>query len=56
MDSRLLVSPDGMTAVWMHPLDLTTGFYPQYDSWIDATDLDDDEFEALVTRLQNCLH
>jgi len=49
---RLYVRPCGNTAIWMHALDLTTGMYPQYADWIDATDLDDDAFEMLVTQLQ----
>lgn len=50
MDSffRLYVSPCGNTAIWKHVLD----DLPQYADWIDATELSDDEFEALVTRLQ----
>jgi hypothetical protein len=52
---RLIVSPDGHIAVWLHPLDLETGHYPQYDNWIDATTLSDEEFEALVHRLQTTL-
>lgn len=50
--SRLFVSPCGNGAVWIHPLDLKTNHYPQYDNWIDVTDLSDEEFEALVRRLQ----
>jgi hypothetical protein len=49
---RLLVSPDGNSAAWIHALDLTTGFYPKYDGWLDLTDLSDDEFEARVIGLQ----
>lgn len=49
---RLFVSPDGQSATWLHALDLTTGMFPQYDGWIDATDLDDAEFEALIRQLQ----
>lgn len=53
MESHLLLlSPDGMAATWIHPLDLSTGMYPRYDDWIDVTDLSDDEFDALVMRLQ----
>ncbi|WP_158601902.1 hypothetical protein [Pararobbsia silviterrae] len=47
-----LVSPDGMASAWVHPLDRSTGNYPQYDAWVDATGLNDADFEALVTRLQ----
>lgn len=50
-NTKLLVSPFGTTAAWVHPLDLLTGHYPQYDSWIDASDMDDDEFEALICDL-----
>ncbi|MBA1366242.1 hypothetical protein [Burkholderia gladioli] len=49
---RLYVSPNGMTATWLHALDLTTGHYPQYADWIDATDLDDAAFDELVIGLQ----
>lgn len=51
MDSffRLYVSPCGNTAVWVHALDPRGDTYAD---WIDATDLDDDEFEALVSGLQ----
>ncbi|WP_186250776.1 hypothetical protein [Burkholderia gladioli] len=49
---RLYVSPNGMTATWLHGLDLTTGEYPQYADWIDATDLNDADFAQLVLRLQ----
>lgn len=48
---KYLVSPDGTTGVWVHPLDLTTT--TKYADWIDATHLDDDAFEALVRRLQD---
>ena len=51
---RFLVSPDGMTGYWLHRLDLSTGEYPQYADWIDATDLNDEDFEALIVKLQNC--
>lgn len=50
--SRLLVSPNGQGAVWMHPLDLTTGFYAKYDGWVDCTDMDDEAFERFVVGLQ----
>lgn len=50
--TKLLVSPCGNTAAWVHPLDLSTGHYPQYGSWIDATALNDAEFEALIVNLQ----
>jgi hypothetical protein len=50
--SRLLVSPNGATAAWIHPLDLTTGHYPQYDGWTDCTDMDDEAFERFVVGLQ----
>jgi hypothetical protein len=49
---RLIVSPDGRVAVWLHPLDLTTPHFPQYDKWVDVTVMGDDEFEALVRQLQ----
>lgn len=49
---RLFVSPCGTRTTWLHPLDLKTDHYPQYANWIDATDLNDDEFEALVVGLQ----
>lgn len=51
-NTKLLVSLDGQTAVWIHPLDLKTGIYCKYDSCLDASNLNDQEFEALVTRLQ----
>jgi hypothetical protein len=51
-DRIYLVSPDGKTGAWLHPLDLTTGHYPQYDKWIDATDLTTEEFDVLIMRLQ----
>ncbi len=54
--SKFLVRPDGQSAVWLHPLDQSTGHYPQYDDWIDATELDDEEFEALILRLQGDDH
>lgn len=47
---QLLVSPDGRSAIWAHPLDLAQ--FPQYSDWIDATHLDDDAFEKLVIQLQ----
>lgn len=50
--SRLLVSPNGQGAVWMHQGDLTTGFYPQYADWTDCTDMDDETFERFVVGLQ----
>jgi hypothetical protein len=50
--SRLYVSPCGKSAVWIHPLDLQTGFYPQYADWTDCTDMDDAEFERFVVGLQ----
>jgi hypothetical protein len=49
----LLVSPDGQTSVWVDSLDMSTGHYPQYDGWIDATHMGDDEFESLVRNLQS---
>ncbi|WP_261533586.1 hypothetical protein [Burkholderia multivorans] len=49
---RLILRPDGMTAAWVHPLDRSTGNYPQYTDWLDVTDMSDVEFEALVTQLQ----
>jgi hypothetical protein len=52
-DRIYLVSPDGHTGAWLHPLDLRTGHYPQYDNWIDATDLTTEEFDALIMRLQD---
>jgi len=50
---RFMVKPDGMTGAWLHSLDLSGGHCPQYADWIDCTDMDDDEFEALVTKLQS---
>jgi hypothetical protein len=52
VELRLLVKPNGLSAVWIHPLDLTTGHYPQYDGWTDCTDMDDGEFETFVVGLQ----
>jgi hypothetical protein len=50
--SRLYVSPCGKSAVWIHPLDLQTGHFEKYEGWIDATDMDDAEFERFVVGLQ----
>ena len=50
--SRLFVSPCGNSAVWIHPLDLKTGHYPQYADWTDCTDMADEAFERFVVGLQ----
>lgn len=52
VDLRLFVSPCGNKGAWIHPLDLTTGNYPQYADWTDCTDMDDEEFEAIVISRQ----
>lgn len=49
---RFFVSPDGMDGQWLHPLDLSTGNYPQYAGWTDCTDMEDEQFEAFVIGLQ----
>lgn len=49
---RFFVSPDGLNGLWLHPLDLSTGMYPRYADWTDATDMGDAEFESFVLSRQ----
>jgi hypothetical protein len=51
----LLVSPCGNRATWIHPLDLTTGHYPQYEEWTDCSEISDEEFEELVKSRQGAV-
>jgi len=46
---RLLVSPDGMRGVTVHPLDAPN---PLYAGWTDLTDLDDNAFHLVVAGRQ----
>ncbi len=43
---RLLIAPNGAVCMWRHPLEME-GF----ETWTDATDLDDEEFSSLVEKL-----
>lgn len=47
-DQRFMMSPDGMQADWIHPLEIAT----RAPGWIDCTDLDDEEFQRLITERQ----
>ena len=48
-EMRLLVSPDGMRGVAVHPLDAPN---PMYAGWTDLTDLDDNAFHLVVAGRQ----
>lgn len=47
-----LLSPNGIDAAWVHPLDLAVGFFTKYVGWTDCTDCTDAEFMALVISRQ----
>jgi hypothetical protein len=44
---RFLVSPDGMNADWIHPLELVSR-----PGWTDCTDMSDEDFQNLVAERQ----
>lgn len=49
---RFYVSEDRKQARWLHELDLSTGHYPQYKDWIDATEMTDQEFESFMMGIR----
>jgi hypothetical protein len=46
---RFLVSPDGMLADWVHPLDPKQ---PRHEGWIDCTDMDGEALQRFIAERQ----
>lgn len=45
---RFMLSPDGQTGDWVHPLEIAT----RCPDWTDCTDMSDALFEQIVTERQ----
>jgi hypothetical protein len=48
-DDRFMLSPDGVGAAWVHPLEVAT----RCPGWTDVTDLSDEAFQRLVCERQS---
>jgi hypothetical protein len=45
---RFLVAADGVTAAWVHALEISDA----YAGYTDCTDMNDEEFHAFVVKAQ----
>lgn len=46
---RFMLSPDGQTGDWVHPLEVAT----RCPTWTDCTELSDEAFQSLVCERQS---